>query len=336
MKILSFDIESCNGNPREASLCSFGYVISDENFNIIEKKDILVNPVPKKFTLGNAWGKGIKLAYPEKQFRKSPLFVEIYEQIEGLFKSADLVIGFSIINDLNYLNCACCYYSLHNFDFSFVDVQDLYAILHNGEHSSLDKIMKNYGVDFEVHRSDEDAFVTLILLKKICEETGKSVEELLNYYGIVKGHNGMGGYKISYSLAQMTEKYGLKRTSKLNKYLFLKHIEKKKKIKGELKGKRFHFSRKLISSDLDLCRNLINAIYQKGGIYSLSLEETKVFVSLEGEQLENGELAFYEKQKADFITLSELNKIVGEYQKEFFNDTEQIKKFFNKKTHLLT
>ena len=335
MKILSFDIESCNGNPREASLCSFGYVISDENFNILEKKDILVNPVPKRFTLGNKWGKGIKLAYPEKQFRASPLFCEVYEQINSLFESADLIVGFSIINDLNYINCACCYYSLNNFKFAFIDVQDIYAILHNGERSSLDKIMKEYGVDFIVHRSDEDAYVTLLLLKKICEETNLTVIELLDYYGIVKGQNGQGGYKVSYSLAQMTEKYGLKRTSKLNKFLFLKHVEKKKKIKGELNGKRIHFSKKVIGEDLDRCRNLVNALYLKGAVYSLSLEECNILVTLDKEELLNGELAFSEKGKAKIITLSEFVKFIGEYQKEYFNDTQEIKKFFNKKTYLL-
>lgn len=336
MRILSFDIESCNGNPREASLCSFGYVVSDENFNVIEKKDILVNPVPKRFTLGNAWGKGIKLAYPEKQFRNSPLFVEVYEQIKELFDSADLIVGFSIINDLNYINCACCYYQLNNYSFEFIDVQDIYAILHNGERSSLDKIMKNYCVDFEVHRSDEDAYATLILLKKMCEESSKDIIQLLNYYGIVKGKNGIGGYKISYSLAQMTEKYGLKRSSKINKFLFLKHVSKKKKVKGELKGKRFHFSKKLISSNLDLCRNLVSAIYLKGGVYSLSLEDCNIFICLDNEQLENGELAFTQKDKAVCLTLSDFERALGEYQKESFNDIVDIKNYFNKKTHLLT
>ena len=39
MRLISFDVESCNGNPKEASLCSFGYCISDENYNILEKKE---------------------------------------------------------------------------------------------------------------------------------------------------------------------------------------------------------------------------------------------------------------------------------------------------------
>ena len=33
MRYLSFDIECCDGR----SICEFGYVITDESFNIIEK-----------------------------------------------------------------------------------------------------------------------------------------------------------------------------------------------------------------------------------------------------------------------------------------------------------
>ena len=44
MKYLFFDIETLlaqNVNPR---IVSFGYVLTDENFNEISKEDILINP----------------------------------------------------------------------------------------------------------------------------------------------------------------------------------------------------------------------------------------------------------------------------------------------------
>ena len=37
MNYLYFDIECCDGKH----ICSFGYVITDENFNILEKKILL-------------------------------------------------------------------------------------------------------------------------------------------------------------------------------------------------------------------------------------------------------------------------------------------------------
>ncbi len=71
MKILSFDIESCTGNPLDGSLCSFGYCMA-EDFEIVTKEDILVNPKPKKFRLGKYGEEAkIKLAYSEEEFRRA-------------------------------------------------------------------------------------------------------------------------------------------------------------------------------------------------------------------------------------------------------------------------
>jgi len=73
MKILSFDIESCTGNPWDGSLCSFGFVLA-ENGAIIKREDILVNPLPRFFSLGKFGEEAnIKLAYPVSAFRSSPL-----------------------------------------------------------------------------------------------------------------------------------------------------------------------------------------------------------------------------------------------------------------------
>ena len=43
MRYLFFDIECCNGR----NICEFGYVITDDKFNILEKKDFTINPENK-------------------------------------------------------------------------------------------------------------------------------------------------------------------------------------------------------------------------------------------------------------------------------------------------
>ena len=40
MKYLFFDIECCDGNH----MCSFGYVIINSDFEILEKRDLVINP----------------------------------------------------------------------------------------------------------------------------------------------------------------------------------------------------------------------------------------------------------------------------------------------------
>lgn len=44
MNFLFFDIE-CAVCNQEKRICSFGYVLTDCNLNIIKKEDILINPV---------------------------------------------------------------------------------------------------------------------------------------------------------------------------------------------------------------------------------------------------------------------------------------------------
>ena len=64
MNYVFFDIECANCIHGEGKICSFGFVKTDENFNVIQEHDLLRNP-DAPFLLGNAkTGKGITLAYP--------------------------------------------------------------------------------------------------------------------------------------------------------------------------------------------------------------------------------------------------------------------------------
>jgi len=329
--ILSFDIESCNGNSKEASLCSFGYCLTDEKFNVLEKKDILVNPVSKKFTLTNFKGtKGIKLAYEEKVFRSAPYFIEVYEQIKEVFEKADLVVGFSINNDLNYLNSACKHYNLKNFIFEFIDVQQIYS-LYKGEQKALDKLMLELHKDFVFHESDEDAWAAILVLQNICQNLNVDVLGLISYYRLQKGKNLEDGFRGSYSLNQMLGKNGLKPSSKLVKYLFFKHLTSLKKKKGKLNKLRFHFSKKLAYNNVRLSRSLLSSIYSQGGLYASSLEECNYFVTANKEKLKNSELEFAEKNEEKLLDLDDFLALIGEFKMQTFNDEETIKKYFEHK-----
>ena len=79
MKYLFFDIECCDGNH----MCSFGYVIVNNNFEILEKKDLVMNP-EKRFKLGrDAFNPRIHLAYNESTFRKQKTFRYFYDKIKN-------------------------------------------------------------------------------------------------------------------------------------------------------------------------------------------------------------------------------------------------------------
>ena len=44
MNYIFFDIECANCQNGQAKICSFGYVITDESFTVLEKEDWIVNP----------------------------------------------------------------------------------------------------------------------------------------------------------------------------------------------------------------------------------------------------------------------------------------------------
>ena len=158
MRYLCFDIESCDGG-KNGSLCSFGYCIADENFNIIEQDDILVNP-KKKFNK-RLFGSVIKLAYAEEVFRSAPRFPKVYDKIASLFDGDVTVVGFSIINDVNYLLDAIRTYKLPFIDYAFYDVQLMYAIhRHEIRSYSLAAAAEEFGIEFLEHRSVDDAETT--------------------------------------------------------------------------------------------------------------------------------------------------------------------------------
>ena len=83
MRILAFDIECAMVSKTAAHILSFGYVLTDERFNLIEKDDILINPCTKIRVQAKS-GEGIVLPYTDKMLRKMPKFPAVYDKIKNL------------------------------------------------------------------------------------------------------------------------------------------------------------------------------------------------------------------------------------------------------------
>ena len=282
MKILSFDIESCTGNPSDGSLCSFGYCLSND-FEIIEKKDILVNPKPKKFKLGKSGEEAkIKLAYSEEEFRRAPRFPAVYKKVKSLFCGV-LCVGFAVGNDVRYLNNACDCYNLPKIEYRYLDVQMLAGYIdEENKGLGLSRLGEKYDIEFAEHKSDDDAFATLMLLKKLCEVSGKNVEELIDYYELVLGVNDKNGIKNMYSVAQIYNRKGLKRSKAQSGILlheFLEDMKRRPRVDGILKGKRVCFNGSLEKDDIMYSRRLIKRIYDLGGKYVTDLTGVNLYVS---------------------------------------------------------
>ena len=180
MKYLFFDIEGAC--PKLSTIATFGYALTDESFNVLAREDILMNPASKYdwYVLKNL------LAYTKAELAKHPKFSEHYEKIKSLLEDSETIVcGFSIVNDLKYLNSECKRYSLPSFTFSFLDVQkltDKYFESKNQIGIERAYAMLEISDEILLHRSDEDALAAMKVAKKLCEKTGLTLTALSEKY----------------------------------------------------------------------------------------------------------------------------------------------------------
>ena len=167
MKILFFDMEFADGRV-PGSIYSIGYLMTDEEFEIlIPPTDRLINP-------NSTWNEYVEkniLAYPKEEIEAAPLFCDVFDELRALFGDADLVVGFSTGNDTRAMKKACERYGLEPFSFRCFDTEKLCKRLdeHKEAHGLGGYVVAWCGEEPDNrHRSDGDAYATMLLLRAIC------------------------------------------------------------------------------------------------------------------------------------------------------------------------
>ncbi len=181
LKLLFFDMEFANGKI-PGSVFSFGYVITDEEFNILSgPADICINPDCE-------WNEYVAkniLAYPMETIEASPLFPDCYEEIKGLFASVDVAVGFSVSNDVSALRRVCERYGLSPILYRWFDMEKLCrrADKHKEAHGLAGYVTAWCGQAPEnQHRSDGDALATMHLMRAVCRDAHVDGEMLIIAY----------------------------------------------------------------------------------------------------------------------------------------------------------
>ncbi len=192
MTYLFFDAECANCLHGEGKICSVGYVKTDERFNILRKKDILIDP-SAPFLLGNAKnGEGIQLGYPLSRFRYSHTFPFYYEEIKRVFTAPEtLCFGFCIHQDIGFLDYTCSRYGLPFFSFEYVDIQKLDKALYGlRDCRGLDTLVESFGLaKFTYHRSDDDALMSMEVLQRLLEENNMTLSQAIQRYPGIHGES---------------------------------------------------------------------------------------------------------------------------------------------------
>ena len=190
MKYLSFDIECCDGKH----ICEFGYVIIDEKFNILERVCITINPCHEFKLTGREHERDIALAYPEEIYFNSHTFDYYYDRIKNVLTMSDCkIIGFSLSNDLGFLETAYELYEKEPINFSYCDFQKLYQGYTKAKNrTSIEGFVKELQIsDIKLHKSDDDAWAVIRALQIIGErekltlpQTLKMLKQRINDYWV--------------------------------------------------------------------------------------------------------------------------------------------------------
>ncbi len=181
MRILFFDMEFANGKV-PGSVYSLGYVMTDGNFKIKKPAtDILINPE-------SSWNFYVKkniLAYPMEEVNAAPAFPKHYKKIKRLFKKADVAVGFALGNDNHALRCDCKRYRLPQIEYRYFDAEPLCRLIGGYSRAmGLAKCVEEWcGRQPEnQHRSDGDAYATMMLLEAVCRAKHATVEMMMEAY----------------------------------------------------------------------------------------------------------------------------------------------------------
>lgn len=288
MKYVFFDIECACVYKSVAKICAFGYVVTDEKFEVLAREDVLMNPKGKFHLTDRKGEEGLTLPYEYEDFKKYPLFRDEYPKIRALLEDKDaVVLGHATINDVNYLNLETKRYKLPSFCFSFYDTQFFYmnAVGEYGRQFGLGAIAEKLGVEFTPHRAVDDAYATMRVCRALCEREKTDVKGLSERYGVRPGR--IGGYRIQagYSVGQkryQKEKEAEKERRTKAHVEFFRFVNKymNKRKKGVLDGKTFCFSRD-VEDDVDISVKLAAAIFASGGKYTSHPMECDVYIARE-------------------------------------------------------
>lgn len=274
-----FDCECANTFDGVGKICSLGYVICDDELNIIESEDVVMNP-ECEFDWYILSGKGdIRLAYSKDYFRARPNFESYYKEIKKLFTTGNRYIGgFAVSNDVSFVNNACERYNKQYINFRAFDAEKYFEQKY-GKKQKLSQWALEFGVNltkYQTHKSVDDAIITMLCLKAECKKSEKSIEQIFSENK---------GFFVSSEqmIIQAEERSYRKEMTEKIKRLFNK-VSPRPRFK-KLVGQKFEIDGKLLK-DVDTSFELVKKIYEYGGFVSEHLvgEGTVIFADEPAQQ----------------------------------------------------
>jgi len=284
VKYLFIDAEFATVKDGVYRICEFGYVVSTENFEIIERNNFIINP-----DISNAewdWHVVRKILTRElSEYKKSSKFSKYYNKIKQLIIEADYVFGHAVLEDVKALNCECLRYNFPSIDFEFYDIEQIYKEYSNIRISkSLSKISAELGVEGEEikHDAEADAVNTMLNLKAILNQLEFALKDLINLCPFSKRIN------FDYTITIFKKPFvpsnnKMGRNSTIKRYFskYLDYITPNSATIKIFEGQKISISSHYEAKHMKQIFNIAQMICDRGGKYTSKASECNIFVSCE-------------------------------------------------------
>ena len=283
MKYLFFDIECSNCFNGVGKMCEFGYVLTDENFNIMKHGDIPMSPGKGReyrfYLKGRKHEKDLELAYEYDYYFSQPEFPSFYNQIKRMMEDPDTAcFAYSMDNDIPHLHHACTRYKLQPFNYECYDVQKLVAayLEKKGQMSLKNACLRIVGpnsvVKLQEHLSRDDAEMERLIFEAICILTKTDSKVLLEQSQFARTNS------IEY-MDCVKERGKRKRLKTAGHELYNSLAVPDEELdKPENIGKRYNISGEL-KADLNALKVTIELIKHKGGILCNKISKSDFFIA---------------------------------------------------------
>lgn len=299
MKYLFFDCEFANCFDSKEKICEFGYVMVDENFNVLYKDNIIINPNIKD----NEWDwyalKKI-LTRKREEYKNRLFFPAYHKKIVALIQNADFILGHTIDGDVHALNCELQRYNLPCLDFEFYDIKEMYKAYNDSKKTvSVENILSDLGIqgDDNKHDAGADAFNTMLELKTILEKLDFKLEEMIEICPKAKDktENFLIDSRVRAEQARAERQKAMlegdysdesndmlsmrRRCNKKTFVQFLDNVQVTADGSGKCKDKKISISINYECKHFREMMNLVQIIKNEGGEYVLKGSEADIFVT---------------------------------------------------------
>lgn len=320
MKYLFFDIESSTGFFGD--ICEFGYVITDETLNILEFRNLVMNPNAK---FDNRIKREI-LSLSEDKYKSQPYFNFYYDEIKNIITNSDMVFGYSIVNDADYLNSECKNYNLPCIDFKLYDVQKLmYEYTGSTKQLSLEKALDYFDIKVEgrMHNAMYDSLNTLSVLKAILNGLGMNINEVLSIMPNIIDRNVNGNVEsvlINQEIRMekikkiINDGMNMNNNRKIYDFVhkYINSLRRNKKANSSIKNKKIAFGKDILVNTNELMK-ILYLLNDSGAKYVNKAYDSDIYVTDEnsGKRLEHVKEAINSGKTIDVINKEKLFELLN-------------------------